>query len=274
MWVPVQVDPTGMHAIPVMAQPPVPPRNRALMVAVAIASAAAAVAISAVMWGRGTPPAAPPAVVNPGSAACVVDPATGSTTARPVIPAGTTPAAAAPAPAAAAAAIAPAPSAPSPDPGAAAAAEQPAPSADDPLAGGPCRIHVTSNATAAEIYVGGKPRGVTPATIGVPCEPTTVTVKRNRYEDYSKKVRPTERGVTVKMNMDRPNALLKIVSAPSGAAVAIEGREVGKTPLVHRVDAYESYDIVVSADGMESNRRRLRPRPGTNVIAAKLKKKR
>ena len=283
MWIPVQVDSTGMHQIPMIAQGP-PAKNRAMLVAVAIASAGAAVAISAVMWARSINSTPPAAAANPNAgSACVIDPATGSAKpplavlpGTPGAPPSATPATnVAPAPTPAPA-VAPDVPAAALDPGAEPEDEPPpAPVAvtEDPLAGGPCRVAVTANATAAEIWVGGKLRAVTPATIGVPCEPTVVTLRRNRYEDYSKKIRPTERGVKLDANMDRPNAILKIVSTPSAADVTINGRLRGKTPLVQRVEAYEKVVIVVRAPDGSVDRRSLRPKPGTNVLAARPKKK-
>ena len=73
--------------------------------------------------------------------------------------------------------------------------------------------------------------------------------------------------------MDRPKALIKVVSRPAGAAVSLNGRGIGKTPLVRKIDAFESVTIVMKAKGMKAERRLVYPKRGTTVVAATLEKR-
>jgi hypothetical protein len=296
MWMVPVVDPSMLPPQLAPAQPAVRPSRVPMFAAIAIAAAGAVVAISAVVWARGMSegPAAPTMAAAP-AAACTPDPApvvtpdprpatatpavaaSRATTAKPAPTARTTgvaPTAAEPVPAAG-------PTTPAPTTVVAAIAPKtamtpPTPAATAPAASGDhCQVKITASANEVGVFVGGHRRGTAPMTLALPCEPTAVTFRHNgrRYVDQTRKVVPTIEGATLHASMDRPKALLKVVSKPAGASVSLDGRDIGKTPLVRKVNGFESMTLTVKAPGMVTERRLVYPKSGTTVVAATLKKK-
>ena len=82
---------------------------------------------------------------------------------------------------------------------------------------------------------------------------------------------PTTQG-RLHVVMARPHGFLKVVSRPGGATVSLNGRDVGKTPLLRKVEAFETMTVTLRAAGMVPVRRRVYPKAGTTVVAATLKK--
>lgn len=84
----------------------------------------------------------------------------------------------------------------------------------------------------------------------VPCGPATVTFERDRWATLSRSVvaNPGE-DLTFDEKLARPPARLRIVSTPPGAAVSVNGRGAGKTPLLLPVMRFEAARIDVRLAG-------------------------
>lgn len=102
-------------------------------------------------------------------------------------------------------------------------------SADVEFASG--KLSITSTPSGAEITLDGKPAGTTPLDVSVPDGAHEI---RARYRSWPVATRPV--AVTpqepVALNFDFPTGSVKIASAPGGATVFSEGREIGRVPVL------------------------------------------
>lgn len=275
MWIPV-VDPALLQGVgqPPPVQAPAAetrPGRGPMTAAVAVAVAGAVVAIAAVLWARGVKTSAPPPLAaaskTAAAAVCpVVDPVKPAPTTAPAVAATTPPTTTPPSITTTATTTKPAPPAP-PTP-------TPAPVAVGPVGDGPCSVAISTSAQDVKVFIAGEKRGVAPITLALPCEPVAVTFKHPRYTEQTKRITPTAETATLHVSMERPKALLKVVSRPAGASVAIDGREIGKTPVVKQVNAFKPITLTMKSPGMSTERRLVYPKRGTTVVSARLRKKR
>ena len=110
-----------------------------------------------------------------------------------------------------------------------------------------CRLHVSANADAAQIFIDGARRGETPATLEVPCQPVAVELRHARYADASRQVAAAPGVTEVELRLTRPMVTIQVGSRPSGAIVHYNGRELGRTPLSTQVPAFENGKLVWSS---------------------------
>ncbi len=92
-------------------------------------------------------------------------------------------------------------------------------------------ISVASEPPGAEISVDGKVRGPSPLTLELPAGSHHVSAK---YQDWPAEERDlkVEKNQTASASFEFANGSVKIISAPSGASVMQEGRDLGVTPLL------------------------------------------
>jgi eukaryotic-like serine/threonine-protein kinase len=91
--------------------------------------------------------------------------------------------------------------------------------------------NITSEPNGAEIFVNGKSRGRTPLRLDLPARPHELLAHLDGWPDEQQKI---------DVNAQRENAArfvfangsVKITSAPGGATVIANGKELGQTPLV------------------------------------------
>lgn len=151
------------------------------------------------------------------------------------------------------------------------------------LRGDRCGVDVKSDPDGAEVLVAGQVMGSTPARFELPCGQHEVLVRRSRYADETRKVR-LRAGKLDKMDvrLERPDHKLRIISAPLGATVTINGRPAGTTPLVATVKGYQGNRVRVERPGFETWSRKvyakepltrltvkLTPEPGSAAAAAR-----
>ena len=90
---------------------------------------------------------------------------------------------------------------------------------------------ITSEPSGAEIFVDGKSRGRTPLRLDLPARPHELVAHMNGWPDEQQKI---------DIDAQRENAAhfvfangsVKITSAPGGASVIANGKDLGQTPLV------------------------------------------
>ena len=91
--------------------------------------------------------------------------------------------------------------------------------------------NITSEPSGAEVFVDGKSRGRTPLRLDLPARPHELLAHLDGWPDEQQKI---------DVNAQRENAArfvfangsVKITSAPGGATVIANGKELGQTPLV------------------------------------------
>ncbi len=92
-------------------------------------------------------------------------------------------------------------------------------------------VTITSEPAGAEVFVDGKASGQTPLRLRLPARPHQVAARLDGWPDELQKieVQPRRRNTA---HFVFANGSVKITSAPAGATVLSDGRELGETPLV------------------------------------------
>ncbi|HTE53546.1 MAG TPA: PEGA domain-containing protein [Kofleriaceae bacterium] len=139
------------------------------------------------------------------------------------------------------------------------------------LAAGQCGIDVESDPAGSELAVGGQVVGTTPTRLELPCGVHELEARRSRYEPASRRVRlrpgKLER---VALHLARPDHKLRIVSAPLGASVTVNGRAAGVTPLVANVKGYQQIRVRIERPGFETWARKVYAREPLTKLTVKL----
>jgi eukaryotic-like serine/threonine-protein kinase len=92
-------------------------------------------------------------------------------------------------------------------------------------------VKIMSDPAGAQVIVDGKPRGQTPLRLELPARPHELIAHMDGWPDE-------HRSIVVRADNDNSerfvfaNGSVKITSAPSGATVVADGRDLGQTPLV------------------------------------------
>ena len=91
-------------------------------------------------------------------------------------------------------------------------------------------VAVTSEPDGAEIFADGKSRGIAPLRIDLPTGKHQLAAK---YQDWPEDTREVtiEHGKDAAADFEFAKGSVKITSAPGGAGVFYNGKEIGKTPL-------------------------------------------
>ena len=218
---------------------------RLLGTAIATSAAVLAVTLAAAIMRRAPPPPPPHAHAVGGNGAVVV----ATSTPPRIAPSASPPVVAAPVVA-------------GPRPVSTGAARPPSAPARARVAAPSLQLRVTTSPPGALVFVDGEERGESPLSISVVAGAHDVVAERPRWVSAHARVDGPGR---VQLTLARPQARLHIVSTVPGAAVKLDGRDVGTTPLELDADAYELHVIRVELDGHVWRRKLyLRP-PGGNV---------
>jgi eukaryotic-like serine/threonine-protein kinase len=132
--------------------------------------------------------------------------------------------------------------------------------------------NVTSEPSGAEIFVDGTSRGRTPLRLDLPARPHQLVAHAEGWPDEQQKVEiGSER--ENKVHFVFANGSVKITSAPGGATVIANRKELGQTPLVIEEvkPGNVSYDLRLSGYKSASVNGRVEPQQQT-FLAARLEK--
>ena len=91
--------------------------------------------------------------------------------------------------------------------------------------------NVTSEPSGAEIFVDGKSRGRTPLRLDLPARPHELVAHLDGWPDEQQRIDVGSQRANA-AHFVFANGSVKITSAPGGAAVIANGKELGQTPLV------------------------------------------
>jgi eukaryotic-like serine/threonine-protein kinase len=132
--------------------------------------------------------------------------------------------------------------------------------------------NITSEPSGAEIFIDGKSRGRTPLRVDLPARPHQLIAHLDGWSDE-------EQNIDVVAQRDNAahfvfaNGSVKITSAPGGATVIANGKDLGQTPLViEEVKPGEvSYELRLSGYELGSVVGKVEPQQQT-FLAARLEK--
>lgn len=125
-------------------------------------------------------------------------------------------------------------------------------------------LHVTTSPTGSRIFVDGEERGASPLHVAVAPGAHDIVAERPRWVAAHAHV---DGAGHVQLTLERPSARLRIVTATPGAAVRVDGRDVGATPLELDAAAYEQHRVRVTLDGGRVWRRNLYLRPPGRTVS-------
>ena len=91
--------------------------------------------------------------------------------------------------------------------------------------------NITSEPSGAEVFVDGKSRGRTPLRLDLPARPHEVVAHLDGWPDEQQKIDVDAQRENA-AHFVFANGSVKITSAPGGATVIANGKELGQTPLV------------------------------------------
>jgi eukaryotic-like serine/threonine-protein kinase len=91
--------------------------------------------------------------------------------------------------------------------------------------------NITSEPSGAEVFVDGKSRGRTPLHVDLPARPHDLVAHLDGWPDEQQKIDVDAQRENV-ARFVFANGSVKITSAPGGATVIANGKELGQTPLV------------------------------------------
>jgi eukaryotic-like serine/threonine-protein kinase len=132
--------------------------------------------------------------------------------------------------------------------------------------------NITSEPSGAEVFVDGKSRGRTPLRVDLPARPHELVAHLDGWPDEQQKIDVDAQ----RENAARfvfANGSVKITSAPGGATVTANGKELGQTPLViEEVKPGDvTYELRLSGYDASSVRGKVEPQQQT-FLAARLEK--
>ena len=136
---------------------------------------------------------------------------------------------------------------------------------------GQCTVTVTSPVKDAKVSVDGVARGGVPAKVAARCgQQVEIAVRHLRYEDMKRKVTATN-GLRLDAALERAQVELKLVSDPPGAEVTYNGRRLGATPMVTKVNRFEQGMLWFRHVGMVADWRKIFPKGETATVSITLK---
>ena len=103
----------------------------------------------------------------------------------------------------------------------------------------------------------GRPLGATPVTIDVPCDARRATFHRDRYQDHAEPLALRPGAQAINARLERPTFTVTVASRPSGAAVTLGGRLVGKTPVKLSVPGFAGTPVELALPGFQPHRERV-----------------
>jgi PEGA domain-containing protein len=121
-------------------------------------------------------------------------------------------------------------------------------------------LRVSTSPSGSTVFVDGEERGQSPLTVSIAGGTHDIVAERPRWVAAHAHVDGPGR---VQLTLARPVARLRVTSTPAGAAVRLDGRDIGATPLELDADAYELHHVQLELDGHVWKRRiYLRPSGG------------
>lgn len=134
-------------------------------------------------------------------------------------------------------------------------------------------VVVSSEPAGAAIRVGGETLGTTPATVPVTAGTADLELHLEGHRTWrqSLTVRAGERRELPPIRLQAVDALLRVSSTPPGAAVTIDGRFRGTTPLEVEIGAARAHAVAIARPGYETATRSITvERRGTGALAVTL----
>jgi formylglycine-generating enzyme required for sulfatase activity len=115
-------------------------------------------------------------------------------------------------------------------------------------------VTVATQPPGAAIRVGGEPLGISPATVPVAAGTAELEVRLDGFKPWRQAltVAAGEAVTLPVITLQETDALLTVVTTPPGAAVTVDGRYRGATPLEAEVASGRAHAVMVAKPGYET----------------------
>jgi hypothetical protein len=141
-------------------------------------------------------------------------------------------------------------------------------------AAGTCSVQLASTPSGADVYIGRKKRGTTPATLDLPCGvKTRVSLRKNKYASTLKSFTPqADKPNQLTFRLKREVFLVKVTSTPPGATITAGGRSLGVTPTTIKLPANDASTITLTKPGYSAVKTSVTPKKNNTSHHVALKK--
>ncbi len=115
-------------------------------------------------------------------------------------------------------------------------------------------VTVTTEPAGAAIQVGEESLGTTPATVPVVAGAAQLRLQLDGYKTWQQALTVTagEKLALPLVRLQEADGLLRVITQPAGAAVTVDGRYRGATPLELEIGSGRSHAVIVALPGFES----------------------
>ncbi|MCK6371688.1 MAG: PEGA domain-containing protein, partial [Gammaproteobacteria bacterium] len=120
-------------------------------------------------------------------------------------------------------------------------------------------VTLTSEPAGASITVGNDVLGSTPATVPIVAGATEVELRKDGYKPWRQRLQVTA-GQALELPLVRlqeTDGLLSVNSTPPGAAVSVDGRYRGVTPIELDIASGRAHEVIVASPGYETVTRQV-----------------
>ena len=128
-------------------------------------------------------------------------------------------------------------------------------------------VTLSSTPIGADILVDGDVRGQTPGTVEILTGAHEISIAAEGYKAWRRPLRAVagQAQSFEEIVLEKADGLLSVASQPAGAAVSVDGRYRGQTPLDLRLPPGKTYRVAVSRSGFETATRRVAVRGDRDV---------
>ncbi|MFQ5634017.1 MAG: PEGA domain-containing protein [Gammaproteobacteria bacterium] len=112
-------------------------------------------------------------------------------------------------------------------------------------------VRLATVPAGADIYVDDEAAGVTPATVPVMAGTHRLTIRKDGHKPWEREL-VVEAGVPAQfpdIRLAEADGLLTVITSPRGAAVSVDGRYRGTTPLEVQLAPGRRYEVIASKAG-------------------------
>jgi len=121
-------------------------------------------------------------------------------------------------------------------------------------------VTFTTQPAGATILVDGAEVASTPAAVGIMAGTHDVTLQKDGYKSWQRSLTTVAGGEhePFDIRLDEADGILRVATRPAGAAVSIDGRYRGQTPIEVDLSPGTSVEVIVTKPGFASIKRTVR----------------
>ncbi|ASJ03497.1 hypothetical protein A3L09_09605 [Thermococcus profundus] len=129
----------------------------------------------------------------------------------------------------------------------------------------PAKLSINSTPSGASVYINGSYKGETPLTLNLTPGVYNVTISKQGYDNYTTTItlNPGENR-RIKAKLTHLTGYITVYTTPGNATVYIDGKEVGKTPLIKYNITPGKHRLTIKLNGYKEYDKNITINPGEN----------